>query len=207
MILDLDIKVNVNRTKILWMAVFLVVGLIASAVKALVYNSMKIESHVGIISLKVQYKCDESNTTTQSIGFYIIVFNTGVTNVTLTNIKIRYWFTSEPQGDDIFICNYAEIGANTVVGSFGNLEGVDYLEISFTSDALVPTEHEGDGTPNRLPAGANTGEIQIIIYDSAYGWYNQTNDYSFDGTKTNYADWQKITGYYQGVLAWGTEPI
>ena len=36
--------------------------------------------------------------------------------------------------------------------------------------------------------------------------YTQTNDYSFDATKTSYADWTKVTLYRNGVLVWGVEP-
>ena len=57
-----------------------------------------------------------------------------------------------------------------------------------------------------LPAGANTDEIQTRIYDSAFGFFTETNDYSFDATKTAYADWTKVTVYYKGNLVWGTEP-
>jgi cellulose 1,4-beta-cellobiosidase len=64
----------------------------------------------------------------------------------------------------------------------------------------------GTGVANTLPAGVNTGEMQNRIYDSGYGNFTQTNDYSFDATKTVYADWTKVTVYYKGALVWGTEP-
>lgn len=198
------IRIHVNKTKLLWVGLFLIVMLFIGLVEALIYNSMKIESHVGVVSLKIQYKCGETSSTTQNIKPFIIVFNTGIANVSLTSIKIRYWFTSEPLGEDVFSCEYAEVGASTVIGSFGSSGNKYYLEIGFTSNATVPLERGGDGTPNKLPAEANTGEIQIKIYNEDL--YNQTDDYSFDPTKTDYADWYKITIYYQGALAWGTEP-
>lgn len=200
----LVIKLRIDYAKLLWLDLFLIIGLLVGLVEAVVYNSMKTESYVGLVSLKVQYKCGDANITTQTIRPCIIVFNIGITNVTLTSIKIRYWFTSEFQGNDVFICNYAEVGESAVTGLFGSLEGKYYLEIGFTCNATVPLERGGDGTSNKLPAGANTGEVQVAIYNDYP--YDQANDYSFDETKTDYADWYKITVYYQGALAWGTEP-
>jgi cellulose 1,4-beta-cellobiosidase len=36
--------------------------------------------------------------------------------------------------------------------------------------------------------------------------FDQTNDYSFDPTKTSYANWTHMTLYQGGTLVWGTEP-
>jgi hypothetical protein len=36
--------------------------------------------------------------------------------------------------------------------------------------------------------------------------YTQTNDYSFDATKTALTDWTHVTVYRLGTLIWGIEP-
>ena len=36
--------------------------------------------------------------------------------------------------------------------------------------------------------------------------YDERDDYSFDPTKTAYADWSRVTLYRNGVLVWGAEP-
>jgi hypothetical protein len=36
--------------------------------------------------------------------------------------------------------------------------------------------------------------------------FNEANDYSYDGTKTSFADWNKVTLYRNGTLVWGVEP-
>src|SRR5262249_27454903 len=33
------------------------------------------------------------------------------------------------------------------------------------------------------------------------------NDYSYDATKTSFADWTKVTLYRNGTLVWGAEPV
>jgi type II secretory pathway pseudopilin PulG len=157
-------------------------------------------------SLRAQYKAGETASSTQNMKPYVKVFNDGATTIALTDITIRYWFTSEPAGSDVFTCDYAGAGTGTITGTFGTSGGHRYLQIGFTSSANVPTYDGGTGVANTLPASANTDEVQTRINDSAWGWYTQTNDYSFDATKTSYADWTKVTVYYKGTLVWGTEP-
>jgi type II secretory pathway pseudopilin PulG len=157
-------------------------------------------------SLRAQYKAGETASSTQNMKPYVKVFNGGTATVALTDITIRYWFTSEPGGSDVFTCDYAAVGTGAITGTFGTSGGHRYLQIGFTSSANVPTWAGGTGVANTLPAGANTDEVQTRINDSGWGNFNQTNDYSFDATKTAYADWTKVTVYYKGTLVWGTAP-
>ncbi|MGA2071594.1 MAG: Ig-like domain-containing protein [Sedimentisphaerales bacterium] len=153
-------------------------------------------------NLKAQYRCQNTASSTQQIQPYIEVFNLGATTIALTDITVRYWFTSEPTLPDTYICDYAYVGTATITGTFGGTGTHLYLQTGFTSSAKV-----GANPVNTLPAGANTGEIQNRVNNSpSYGWFTQTNDYSFDATKTTYADWTKVTVYYKGALVWGTEP-
>ena len=159
-------------------------------------------------NLRAQYKAGETASSTQNMKPYVKVFNDGATTIALTDITVRYWFTSEATGGDVFTCDYADVGTGTVTGAFGTSGGKRYLQTGFTSSANVPTWPTcgGTGVANTLPAGANTGEVQTRINHSSWSWYTQTNDYSFDATKTSYADWTKVTVYYKGALVWGTEP-
>jgi len=153
-------------------------------------------------NLKAQYRCQNTASSTQQIQPYIEVFNLGATTIALTDITVRYWFTSEPTPPDMYICDYAAVGNGTITSTFGGTGSKYYLQTGFTSSAKV-----GANPANTLPAGVNTGEIQNRINNSpSYGWFTQTNDYSFDATKTAYADWTKVTVYYKGTLVWGTEP-
>ena len=68
------------------------------------------------------------------------------------------------------------------------------MEISFTSAA------------GSIAAGGQSGDIQIRIAKSDWSNFNEADDYSFDGTKSAFADWNKVTLYQGGTLAWGIEP-
>jgi hypothetical protein len=59
---------------------------------------------------------------------------------------------------------------------------------------------------NLAATSGNTGEVQIWFHKSGWTNYTQTNDPSFDATKTAYADWNRVTLYQNGTLVWGTEP-
>ncbi|MDI6400848.1 invasin domain 3-containing protein, partial [Balneolaceae bacterium ANBcel3] len=71
----------------------------------------------------------------------------------------------------------------------------------------IPPWHAGDGTPNILPAQSDTEGISVGIHDSSWGFYDQSNDYSFDPNATSFILNPNITAYYEGQLVWGNEPI
>ena len=160
-----------------------------------------------LAQLRAQYLSGNTASTTQDIRAQIQVLNNGPLDVALTDVTVRYWFTSEPALSDLtYSCDYAAVGSSGITSSFGNAGDSDYLEIGFTSSATVPTWLGGDDSSNSLPVGANTGDIQNRIGRNSNIDFDQSNDYSFDASITTYTDNPQITVYYQGNLVWGTEP-
>ncbi len=153
----------------------------------------------GSATLKAQYFTAETNPTSNSPHPRFQLVNTGSSAVSLNNVKIRYWYTRDGNQAQSFWCDYATLGCGNLTGSFVNLATArpnadSYLEIGFGS---------GAGT---LAAGASTNEIQTRFNKSDWSNYSQSNDYSFDPSKSNYADWTHVTVYYNGTLVWGVEP-
>ncbi|MEJ3742588.1 S8 family serine peptidase [Actinomycetes bacterium KLBMP 9797] len=149
------------------------------------------------VSLKAQYQVGSAAATTNQVGNQLRVVNTGTNPVALADVKVRYWYTADGTQPQQYQCDFAAVGCAAVTGSFTTLgaarPGADtYLELSFAS-----------GTLN---GGANTGAIQSRWHKSDWTNYTQTNDHSFDPTKTAFADWSRVTVHYQGQLVWGSEP-
>jgi hypothetical protein len=147
----------------------------------------------------VQYQAGDINPTDQQIKPQFKVTNIGKTSVPLSELTIRYWYTVDGDLPQMYSCDYAMVGNGNVTGKFVKLSppqgGADYyLEVGFKAGA------------GALAAGSNTGEIQNRINKSDFTNYDESNDYSFDPTKTAFADWMRVTLYDNGGLVWGTEP-
>jgi hypothetical protein len=150
-------------------------------------------------NLVVQYKLNNSNATDNMIYATFNIKNTGTTSVSLSNVKLRYYFTKDSAANLNFYCDYAQVGTSAVSGAFATINpaksGADtYLELSFSAAA------------GSIAAGGQSGDIQIRAAKTDWTNFNEAGDYSFDGTKTAFGDWNKVTLYQSGTLAWGIEP-
>ena len=148
----------------------------------------------------VSYKANDTSATVGSLSFSVKVQNNGTSALSLSTVKLRYWYTIDGLQSQTFSCDYAQIGCANVTGTFTRMSNSattanHYFEIGFGSGA------------GSLAAGASTGDIQIRFYKTDFTSYTQTNDYSFDSTMIAYGQNNKVTGYTSGVLAFGTEPF
>jgi hypothetical protein len=131
---------------------------------------------------------------------WLKVRNTGDTAVSLSAVKVRYYFKADSAGAGYrFACSWAVRGCANVTGTFGTLahptaNADRYLEIGFTS---------GAGT---LAAGADSGDLQLRFHRADWQPLNQSDDYSFGAGQTSYANWSKVTAQLGGATVWGTAP-
>lgn len=149
-------------------------------------------------NITIQFYNQNTAAISNQVYSNIKLLNTGTSAINLSNVKIRYYYTIDGVKAQNFYCDYSPIGSGNVTGTFVTMTtaktGADtYLEVGFTS---------GTGS---LAAGASV-TIQTRFAKSDWSNYDQTNDYSFNSTATNYTDWTKITGYVSGALQWGMEP-
>lgn len=150
-------------------------------------------------SLAVQYKAADTNATDNQMKPHFQVVNKGKTAVSLAGVKLRYWFTAGGSQQNNVTFDYAAIGSANISGASVKLAaartGADsYVEITFGASA---------GT---LAPGASTGEIQTRINKSDWSNYDESDDYSYDATKTAFTEWNKVTLYQNDSLIYGVEP-
>jgi hypothetical protein len=150
--------------------------------------------------LKVQYRWgDAPNAADNFIKPHLKILNTGTSSVPLNELKLRYYYTIDTQQPQTASCDFAFVGCGNVTRAFFGVSpsrpGADtYLELTFTTAA------------GSIAPGGDSGEIQVRMNKNDWSNYDETNDYSFDATKTAFSDWNRVTLYRNGVLVWGVEP-
>ncbi|WP_393101487.1 cellulose binding domain-containing protein [Streptomyces sp. LN325] len=181
-------------------------GRVALALSALLGSTvlaalpMTVTASAAAAGIAVQYRTSASGATADQSEPWFKVRNTGSTTVQLSQVKIRYYFKADSASASYrFACSWAVKGCANITGTFGVLghptaTADRYLEVGFTSAA------------GSLAAGADTSDMQLRFYQSNWQTLNQADDYSFNGSQTSYADWNKVTAQLAGTTVWGTAP-
>src|SRR5262245_39034558 len=150
-------------------------------------------------ALRVQYRvADPSSPNDNQIKPHFNIVNSGTTSVPLSELTIRYWYTNDGSQPQVYDCDHASIGCSNISASFVSIPVVTgantYLQLNFGAGA------------GSLAPGQQSGEIQTRLHNQNWSNYTEGNDYSYDATKTSFADWNRVTLYRNGALVWGTEP-
>lgn len=157
-----------------------------SAIIVLIFlmsNSINLSAQI----IEVQYRCDQTVPEFNKIKPHFQVVNTGSQVIQLSDITVRYYFTSEGYDSLILNIDYAQIGNNNISVIFYD----DYLELGFISGSLEAFE--------------STGAVQLRIEKTNHGFFLQDDDYSFEPSITEFAPHDRAPGYLNGSLVWGVE--
>ncbi len=139
-------------------------------------------------AVRLQYRTSAPGATTAQAEPWFRLHNDGTTSIALNQVKIRYYITGSETYR--FACSWAVVSCSTVTGQFvAQAGGAQFLEVGFTSGTLAP--------------GTNTGDLQLRFYRADWQNFTQSDDYSY-GAQTSYGNWDKVTVYVNGQLAWGT---
>lgn len=126
------------------------------------------------------------------------LINKGNEPVSLSDLKIRYYYMLGGEISQNFWCDWSSAGTSNVKGTIIRsdplYQGADtYVEIKFI---------DGSGV---LEAGSNV-EIKTRFARTDWNNYRQSDDYSFNSVSTDYQDWSKAVVYKGGEVVWGEEP-
>lgn len=149
-------------------------------------------------NLEVNFFNGTTSADTNSIGPKFRITNKGTTSMNLSDVTLRYYYTTDGDKSQNFYVDWTSAGSSNVTGKFvkmtsPSLNADYYLEVGFTT---------GAGT---LAAGSSI-EIQARFAKSDWTYYKQSNDYSFNATASSYTSWNKVTGHIKGALVWGVSP-
>lgn len=148
--------------------------------------------------LTIQAFNGNTSASTNGISPKFKIINSGNSAISLNDVKLRYYYTIDGEEDQNFWSDWASIGSANVTSKFVKLEtpvaGADhYLEVGFTNAA---------GTL----APGQSAEIQTRFSKTNWSNYNQADDYSFQASGNQFANYEQVTGYLNGQLVWGIEP-
>jgi hypothetical protein len=156
--------------------------------------------------LSVLYEVEDPATTSSYMGSEIEIKNAGTASPAVSALKVRYYFTDNVHMTLQMTINWSHImttGADadaTVTATFVPLsppatDADTYIEFAFSSGhgALAPGE---SFVFSWQAQGPNPAQDQ----------YTQTDDYSFDATKTTLASWEHVVLLENGSVAWGEAP-
>ena len=152
--------------------------------------------------LRIDYS-KGSPTTNLQIMMVLHFLNFGNTNVPLSSVKLRYWFSENPAYPLQYIEHYIaddNIHTTGTIVSFSpeREAGTNhYLEVAFSAPGVVVK-----------PYSDLRGFKLKLIRDQWKPFTSTTDDYSYNGNTSEYTYVQNehITLYINDVLVWGVEP-
>lgn len=149
-------------------------------------------------TLKIQTFNSNTAATPNTLYPRFTITNVSGNSIALSDISIRYYYTKDGTQSQNFWCDWSTIGAANVTAAFVDVnpavQNADtYLSLGFKKEA------------GSLAPGTSI-EVQTRVAKNDWSNYSQTNDYSFNGTATQYVEWNKVTAFVNGSQQWGTAP-
>lgn len=153
-------------------------------------------------NISLEFYNGDFGASVSSISMNFRITNNGSSQISLSDIKLRYYFTDDGVSPITVFIDYANNNGRGINNDVTytikdiNSSGANkYIEFGFNAQA-------GSLEPNTSVL------MRARAYQSEYKQsFTQTNDYSFCQSNNDFAAWNKVTGYLNGVLFSGTEPV
>lgn len=141
---------------------------------------------------------ENDNTPSNQINPKISLKNNSEKELDITNVKLKYYYTSDGDQDEAFDCYYAGTTNGTYKNLTSNLEGkilklADNEKIENADKCLEITFNGGTLEANQEMS------MNVNLHKSDWTSYDRTNDYSFN-------DADKICGFLNDELVSGLNP-
>jgi hypothetical protein len=165
------------------------------------------EAGAPLNGITLLYKCTDTNPSDSQIGPSYRIVNAGALTVSLADFKIRYFLSDEGKAKLLPDFLYAEVNGGAGYRDIRN-------DASVTVSAAMPSAAGADtivelgfnAASGTLTSG-QTMTVNFVVHTEGYASnLDESNDYSYDATKTDFGANPKVTLYYKGQLVAGTEP-
>jgi hypothetical protein len=148
-------------------------------------------------TLQVFYR-NESASQSTFIRPFLQIRNTGPTAVAVTELELRYFYTSDGAQNEVVDCYFAQFGCDKLMLSVAPAEPTTpladhYLSVTFGANA------------GSVPVDGQYG-LEPAVHEPAFADYDQAGDYSYDPSKIAFSAHDEVCLYRNGTLIWGTEP-
>jgi Cellulose binding domain len=156
----------------------------------------------GGAALVVEYMCSAAAASNSSIGFGVRITNNSDGDVPLGGFSVRYYFTNEAEAAPIVEMDYGAVSlpSQGLSGHFASMCS------AYGPKATASTVCEINLSDLAPMSPGGTLLLQLRIHTPQYQVLEQSNDYSFDPTKTAFAPWDRVTVYREGKLLSGIAP-
>ena len=156
----------------------------------------------------VQYRVEETGASVTAIGSQLFIVNNGSSTVNLNELKLRYYLTSEVTQQIMQRINWGNLATIS-----GGAQTQIQAEITITPPTALPTPAAGAdsyvefgfSSSRTLPPGQRV-QFSWTVHNNASQRFNQTDDYSFNATMTNPANWDKVVLTQGQTVLWGVAP-
>lgn len=156
-------------------------------------------------ALRVYVGSTGSKETTVEIGTALALGNGGTTNVDLSTVSLRYYFTTDgcPLANLIARCDLSLNNQRPTACPVARF--VPMANPKPTANAYLELTLSGAGALGS--AAAYSYQESGAIFDPSYACtFRQSNDYSYSQKISKFTLTSTITAYVNGTLAWGKEP-
>lgn len=161
--------------------------------------------------LKIQIISVDKQDTCNIISSRVKVINTGKTDVDLSKVKVRYYFTNENTSSK----NSKKVKLESAVYNYskGKVNDENYFMQLTTKDVEI-SFREVTETNMYMEMGFQSGILKkgeyayVMWAFNKNDWsnFNQANDYSFTNRSDKFQDSRNMTAYISDRLVWGIEP-
>jgi endoglucanase len=160
-----------------------------------------------VAGMQVLYGAQTTTAMSSYIGCELHAKNGGTSMVAVSELKLRYYYTNEAIG---------KVPTLTLFWSHITTGGAQpALTVTWMVNTLTPAKNNAD---TYIEFSLSSGQTNLAPNQSAdFSWqlqgpnpstdvYTQTNDYSFDATKTTPQLWDHVVLLRNGTVVWGTPP-